>query len=99
MSFLLPPFGYALILVRSTLRERTNLADVMRALAPFLLAQIAVLLLVVTMPALVHVFDPPKPAPVPAFSKQEIESRSRPITMPPPPVFGLPALPPFAPKP
>ncbi len=95
MSFLLPPFGYALILVRSTLRERTSLADVMRALAPFLLAQIAVLLLVVTMPALVHVFDPPTPA----FSKQEIESRSRSITMPPHPVFALPVLPPFAPKP
>ena len=97
MSFLLPPFGYALILARSTLKERTSLADVMRALAPFLLAQIAVLLTVVAVPALVHVFDPPKPPLAPTLSKEEIEQRSRTMTMPPPPVFGLPGLPPFAP--
>lgn len=95
MSFLLPPFGYALILARSTLREQTRLGDVMRALLPFLAAQIAVLILVVSVPAMVHLLDPPKPAAKPASAGQEIGTGGGPITMPPPPVFGLPALPPI----
>jgi tripartite ATP-independent transporter DctM subunit len=99
MSFLLPPFGYALILVRSTLKQKTSLAAVMRALAPFLAAQIAVLSMVVAVPALVHVFEPPKPPPAPVLSREEIEARSRTITLPPPPAFGLPGLPPFGSKP
>jgi tripartite ATP-independent transporter DctM subunit len=95
MSFLLPPFGYALILARSTLKEQTRLGDVMRALAPFLALQIAVLLLVVCVPALVHLADPPKPAiVVPAvLSKEELDKRTRSIQFPAP-VFGLPGPPP-----
>jgi tripartite ATP-independent transporter DctM subunit len=101
MSFLLPPFGYALILARATLKEATRLVDVMKALAPFLAAQIAVLLLVIAIPAIVHLADPPKPeaTSAPALSKDEIEQRSRAVVMPPPPVFGLPGLPPYEKKP
>ncbi len=96
MSFLLPPFGYALILARATLREPTKLFDVMRALAPFLVGQIAVLLLVIAVPQIVHLLDPPKPPPMvePTLSKEELDARSKSITMPPPPPFGLPGLPP-----
>lgn len=95
MSFLLPPFGYALILARATLAEPTRLADVMRALLPFLAAQIAVLALVLAMPSVVHLLDPPKPPAIaaPTLSKEEIEARSRNIAVPPPPAFGLPGLP------
>jgi tripartite ATP-independent transporter DctM subunit len=100
MSFLLPPFGYALILARATLKQSTRLADVMKALLPFLFAQIAVLMLVIAVPAIVHVFDPPKPAVAPPLTKDEIERRARNITVPPPPAFGLPGMPsPFATKP
>jgi len=95
MSFLLPPFGYALILARATLRQPTRLADVMRALLPFLLAQIAVLSLVVAVPALVHLLDPPKPPfTVPTTGKVESDISVPKIAVPPPPAFGLPSLPP-----
>ena len=53
-SFLLPPFGYALMMVRGTLRMR-RLPRFMRALLPFLLAQWLVLATVLFVPALVHV--------------------------------------------
>ena len=94
MSFLLPPFGYALILARSTLKETTSLAAVMRALAPFLAAQITVLSIVIAAPGVVHVFDPPKPSPSPPLSREENEARSRTIKMPPAPPLGLLGLPP-----
>src|SRR5213075_3501471 len=42
-SFLLPPFGYALMMVRGTLRYAGSLAALMRALFPFLIAQWLVL--------------------------------------------------------
>jgi tripartite ATP-independent transporter DctM subunit len=53
-SFLLPPFGYALMMARSAMKEVVPLASVMRSLAPFLLAQALVLLAVFAFPALVH---------------------------------------------
>jgi len=56
-SFLLPPFGYALMMVRGTLKEKFAFAPFLRALVPFLLAQWALLLLVLFIPALTHVFD------------------------------------------
>src|SRR5205085_8238343 len=38
-SFLLPPFGYALMMVRGTLRYAGSLGALVRALFPFLIAQ------------------------------------------------------------
>jgi len=54
-SFLLPPFGYALMMVRGTLHYRGTLVALTRALLPFLLAQWLVLATVLFVPALVHV--------------------------------------------
>jgi TRAP-type mannitol/chloroaromatic compound transport system permease large subunit len=54
-SFLLPPFGYALMLVRGTAKNPAPLRAFVRALAPFLVAQWLVLLVVLAAPALVHV--------------------------------------------
>ena len=53
-SFLLPPFGYALMMVRGTLRYRGSLAALVRALFPFLLAQWLVLATVLLVPQLAH---------------------------------------------
>jgi len=55
-SFLLPPFGYALMMARSAMKEVVPLASVLRSLAPFLLVQGLVLLAVFAFPALVHLF-------------------------------------------
>jgi len=54
-SFLLPPFGYALMMVRGTLQYRDTLGRLARALLPFLLAQWLVLAAVFFVPELVHV--------------------------------------------
>jgi len=54
-SFLLPPFGYALMMVRGVLKEPIAFRAFMRALAPFLAAQWLLLLLVLFFPQLTHV--------------------------------------------
>ena len=53
-SFLLPPFGYALMMVRSVLKEAVAFRSFVRALAPFLAAQWFLLLLVLFFPQLTH---------------------------------------------
>jgi tripartite ATP-independent transporter DctM subunit len=54
-SFLLPPFGYALLMLRGRLRDATPMGAIARALAPFLVAQWLVLGAVLLWPQLVHV--------------------------------------------
>jgi tripartite ATP-independent transporter DctM subunit len=54
-SFLLPPFGYALMMVRGVLREPVAFRAFLRALAPFLCAQWLLLLLVLLFPQLTHI--------------------------------------------
>jgi TRAP-type mannitol/chloroaromatic compound transport system permease large subunit len=54
-SFLLPPFGYALMMVRGTARERAPFRLFVRALVPFLAAQWLLLATVLAFPTLVHV--------------------------------------------
>jgi tripartite ATP-independent transporter DctM subunit len=54
-SFLLPPFGYALMMVRGALKEQISLRAFIRALSPFLAAQWGLLLLVLLFPSLTHV--------------------------------------------
>src|SRR3984957_13981971 len=54
-SFLLPPFGYALMMVRGVLKETVAFSAFVRALAPFLAAQWLLLLLVLLFPQLTHV--------------------------------------------
>lgn len=53
-SFLLPPFGYALMMVRAVLKESVAFRAFVHALAPFLLAQWLLLLLVLFFPQLTH---------------------------------------------
>jgi tripartite ATP-independent transporter DctM subunit len=53
-SFLLPPFGYALMMVRGVLKETVAFRAFLRALAPFLAAQWLLLLLVLFFPQLTH---------------------------------------------
>lgn len=54
-SFLLPPFGYALMMVRGVLKEPVAFRGLLRALAPFLVAQWLLLLLVLLFPQLTHI--------------------------------------------
>ena len=58
-SFLLPPFGYALLLARTTIKQAVSTAALSRTLAPFLLAQLLVFALIATQPRFVHLLDPP----------------------------------------
>jgi tripartite ATP-independent transporter DctM subunit len=53
-SFLLPPFGYALMTVRGVLKEHVAFGTFMRALAPFLAIQWLLLLTVLLFPQLTH---------------------------------------------
>ena len=101
-SFLLPPFGYALILARGALKTGAAPGAVLRALAPLLTGQIAVLALVVAFPSLVHMLDPKGSASrsidSSAASKDAADKRVREFTLPPIP-FGNPSMPKFeAPK-
>lgn len=66
-SFLLPPFGYALMAAQSALGGRVAARAVWRALAPYLLAQALVAGLVFAFPQIVHWRDAaPAAAPRPA---------------------------------
>jgi TRAP-type mannitol/chloroaromatic compound transport system permease large subunit len=53
-SFLLPPFGYALMMVRGILKGNVPMGALTRALLPFLLAQWTVLAIVLAVPQLTH---------------------------------------------
>ena len=85
-SFLLPPFGYALMMLRGTLREAVRLGALVRALAPFLVAQWAVLAVVLLAPWLVHLGETPQDrsrlAPG-TLSPQEVDDRLRQLLPPP----------------
>ena len=77
-SFLLPPFGYALMMVRGALKPAAPFRPFVRALAPFLLAQWLLLALVLLLPRLVHTLDKDTDitrAPTQAVSKEEIDKR------------------------
>ncbi len=53
-SFLIPPFGYAVMLARGFLPMRLSTTAVARSLAPYVLALAAILGLVIACPSLVH---------------------------------------------
>jgi tripartite ATP-independent transporter DctM subunit len=52
-SFLMPPFGYSVMMVRNRLDRPIETGKLVRALAPYLLAQLLVLCLVLAVPRLV----------------------------------------------
>ncbi|HUI94356.1 MAG TPA: TRAP transporter large permease subunit [Xanthobacteraceae bacterium] len=94
MSFLLPPFGYALMMLRGTLKLAVPLGPLTRALAPFLLAQWLVLAIVLAAPRLVHLGEPPgdrlRTAPS-TLSPADVDDRLRQM-IPPPPEVSAPDL-------
>lgn len=56
-SFLLPPFGYALMMVRGAAKQPAPFRPFVRALLPYLVAQWALLALVLLVPRLVHLTE------------------------------------------
>jgi tripartite ATP-independent transporter DctM subunit len=54
-SYLLPPFGYALMMVRGVAKNPAPFRPFVRAVIPFLLAQWLLLLIVLLVPKLVHI--------------------------------------------
>jgi tripartite ATP-independent transporter DctM subunit len=97
-SFLLPPFGYALILSRGALKEKTTPGNVYRALLPFVFGQLAVLALVIAVPALVHILEPKgsqsRNAESVSGTKGDADQRVRDLALPSLP-FGNPTQPNF----
>jgi TRAP-type mannitol/chloroaromatic compound transport system permease large subunit len=73
-SFLLPPFGYAVMMARTRIEGSVALAPLARALAPFLAAQIIVLGLAVAYPLLTHLAEPATAAQRP-LSDEEVKER------------------------
>jgi len=74
-SFLLPPFGYALMMVRGVAKNPAPFRPFVRALIPFLAAQWLLLAAVLLMPGLVHVGEKASDtsrAPAKDLSPQEI---------------------------
>jgi tripartite ATP-independent transporter DctM subunit len=89
-SFLLPPFGYALMMVRGTTKSPAPFRAFVRALMPFLVAQWMLLVLVLLVPKLVHIGENAAAntrnlaAPV---SNEEIDKRLRDM-IPAPPAYN-----------
>ena len=91
-SFLLPPFGYALMMVRGILKETVAVGALTRALLPFLLAQWTVLAIVLALPQLTHLGEKAgagSRAPERPLSKEELNRRIEELLPPPP---DMPAL-------
>ena len=87
-SFLLPPVGYALMMVRAVLKAPVAYRPFLRALVPFLLAQWLLLLLVLFVPQLTHLGESPgehSRAPAKPVSKEQIDKMlDQMINLPPP---------------
>ena len=86
-SFLLPPFGYALMMVRSVAKNPAPFRPFVRALVPFLLAQWMLLIVVLLVPKLVHIGENAAEstrAPAAPVSSEEIDRRMREMLPPPP---------------
>jgi TRAP-type mannitol/chloroaromatic compound transport system permease large subunit len=86
-SFLLPPFGYALMMVRTAIKNPAPFKPFVRALIPFLVAQWLLLLLVLLVPSLVHLTDHAGDnvrAPTMSVPAEEIDRRLDEMVPPPP---------------
>ena len=94
-SFLLPPFGYGLMMTRSVAIQKPPAAAVARALRPFLLMQLALVLVVIVVPRLVHPLQGAAVSPAAkATSDAEAAERLR-TGFPPPPDENDPPPPKF----
>lgn len=81
-SFLLPPFGYALMMVRGTLRYAGSVGALIRALFPFLIAQWLVLATVLLLPQLAHIGEKETKRVTPKLSTEEINKRMQDMLTP-----------------
>jgi TRAP-type mannitol/chloroaromatic compound transport system permease large subunit len=81
-SFLLPPFGYALMMVRGTLRYAGSVGALIRALFPFLVAQWLVLAAVLVFPQLAHVGEKDTQRVTTTLSTEEINKRMQEMLTP-----------------
>lgn len=72
-SFLVPPTGCAVMMARSQMRQKTALAPLVRALAPFIAAQFVVLALVVAVPKLAQ----PKGHDTPSINTKIVDDEAR----------------------
>ncbi len=81
-SFLLPPFGYALMMVRGTLRYAGTVGPLVRALMPFLIAQWIVLATVLVVPQLAHIGEKEAKRITPNLSTEEINRRMQDMLTP-----------------
>jgi tripartite ATP-independent transporter DctM subunit len=93
-SFLLPPFGYALMMVRGVLKGTVTVGALARALLPFLLAQWTVLAIVLAVPQLTHLGEKAgdaSRAPERPLSKEELNRRIEEL-LPPPPDLPAPEI-------
>jgi tripartite ATP-independent transporter DctM subunit len=93
-SFLLPPFGYALMMVRGVLKGNVAVGALTRALLPFLLAQWTVLAIVLAVPQLTHLGEragEATRAPERPLSKEELNRRIEEL-LPPPPDIPAPEI-------
>jgi tripartite ATP-independent transporter DctM subunit len=80
-SFLVPPFGYAVMMARSRTGETLGLHRVVRGLAPFVAAQLVVVAATLALPQLTHLLHPKPGAEVsrPGLSDEEVSRRLRAI--------------------
>src|SRR5580704_5043565 len=77
-SFLLPPFGYALMMVRGAAKNPAPFKPFVKALLPFLVAQWLLLVVVLLVPQLVHVGEnADNVSRAPTVSNEEIDKRMR----------------------
>ena len=81
-SFLIPPTGYAVMMARSAVSRNAGqnapMGALARALAPYLVAQLIVLALVVAMPRIAHLAQPGAgAAPPPVVKIDDDEARKR----------------------
>jgi hypothetical protein len=91
-SFLLPPFDYALMMVRGAAKNPAPFRPFVRAFVPFLLAQWMLLVVVLMVPKLVHFGENAADnirAPASPVSNEEIDKRMRDMLppLPPPPTL------------
>jgi len=77
-SFLLPPFGFALLMTRNRLGASVSLRELARTIMPFLMGQVAVVALVLALPSLVHLAQPEEIT-VRQLTPEEIERVLHPI--------------------
>jgi TRAP-type mannitol/chloroaromatic compound transport system permease large subunit len=83
-SFLLPPFGYALMMTRGVAERPAPFHAFLRALLPYLLAQWLLLSLVLLVPQLVHVGENKSSlSRAPSVPKADVDRQLQELPLPP----------------